>query len=307
MKTAACGECGAKTPLGSLYHVDGRILCEGCTERAVAPREDGEEPPRIAGRLLDPTLCAACGKDNGETSLPQVGGAPLCPLCEDRLRHFPFPVWVKLAAVLLLGLAVFAFARNWRFFKGYLEVQAANRAFEGGDTEEAGKLIVAAARRVPESRELAAHASFFQGLELMGKDRCAEAVRCFKTYLGAYPTDHNARTFLVHAEAGAAFHAKDYDTFLAKSRQVLAMAPDDSMSLAQVASALACKYAVTGQAQFKESALEYLGKATAIAGPNDAAAADYEARIRHRLDTREIIDREEYDRRIGAAKAEKGR
>jgi hypothetical protein len=63
-----------------------------------------------------------------------------------------------------------------------------------------------------------------------------------------------------------------------------------------IASAYACKYAVTGNEQFKQQSLEFLKKAKIISEQqgrlNDFE--EYEDRILHRLETREIISRKEF-------------
>ena len=101
---------------------------------------------------------------------------------------------------------------------------------------------------------------------------------------------------LLQAEAGAAFDAKDYDTFLAKSMEVLKRHPNEPMALAAVASAYACKYAATGLDAHRQEALKYLDSAAQRGqGPE---LAEYRQRILHRLQTREIISREEFYRRF---------
>ena len=77
--------------------------------------------------------------------------------------------------------------------------------------------------------------------------------------------------------------------------------PDDPAAAGAVASALACKYAVTGDPEFRKQAEQMLDKAQTLAqqSPQSKASFDeYAERIRYRLQTREIIDKEEYDRRF---------
>ena len=71
-----------------------------------------------------------------------------------------------------------------------------------------------------------------------------------------------------------------------------------------VASAIACKYAVSGDEKLKAEATDLLAKARAL--PHEEASfKEYEERILHRLNTREVIDRKEYNRRYRpAAKGE---
>ena len=106
--------------------------------------------------------------------------------------------------------------------------------------------------------------------------------------------------------ANAAFQAKDYPRFLAVTEESARRRPESFVAQGMLASALAAQYAATGEAAFRTRALEALDKAKALSERTPGALAlyeEYQARIHHRLDTREIIDRAEYDRRFRAAKA----
>lgn len=106
-------------------------------------------------------------------------------------------------------------------------------------------------------------------------------------------------------DEGAAFARKDYDAFVAITKRQWAEHPAPGTA-ASVASALACKYAVTGDATYRQQSEEMLAKAQQMAQGNaeDLKALDeYFPRIRYRLDHREIITRTEYDRRFRNGKA----
>lgn len=154
-----------------------------------------------------------------------------------------------------------------RAVEAYEKAEKASKLLEAKKYDEAAKLMSAASAEYPESRNLAVAADFYAG--------------------------------------GAAFERKDYDSFVAFSRAAMNKTPEDPHVVAGVASALACKYAVSGNPEFRASAEELLGKAKALTKDAEAQAdyEEYAERIRHRLDTREIIDKEEYDRRYRKATA----
>jgi hypothetical protein len=112
------------------------------------------------------------------------------------------------------------------------------------------------------------------------------------------PKSAEVRRLLLVAEIGDAFDRKDYDTFLAKSKEIATQNPKEAQVAAGVASAYACKYAVTGEESFRQEALRQLEKAAALAPPGDKDYPEYANRIRHRIETREIIKREEFRRRF---------
>src|ERR1700687_629757 len=96
---------------------------------------------------------------------------------------------------------------------------------------------------------------------------------------------------LAQAEGGAAFDSKDYDTFLAKMQVLERLAPGNATAVGSVASAYACKDAGTGKEEFRKATEQPLERAAGLAGKTDPRFQEYEARIRHRLRTREIISR----------------
>jgi hypothetical protein len=97
-----------------MYVVDGRRLCEPCaTKRATEMRASGREPEVL--RSLDPTICAECGADKGDTEWLKVAGTPLCFRCRQRFYEVPFPAWVLLLLLLMAGLAAFAAWHGWQY------------------------------------------------------------------------------------------------------------------------------------------------------------------------------------------------
>lgn len=299
MKQVICEQCGQGSPMNQMFTVFGRTLCETCGNQALAQHPGGAQPGDVV-RLVDPTICGKCGVDEGQRELGRVAGVPVCRLCEDELRHRPYPAWIKVSLALLLALAVFSFVYNYRFFAGYVEMHGAGRAMAKRDVGRAAALMSAAAAHVPEAREFKDLADFFTGMDLMAKDQSAEAIPFLQGAATRLPAGTDLRlaaeTFLAQAKAGAAFDAKDYDAFLARESEIMKAHPNDPISMAGVASAHACKYAVTGDAAHKQQALHYLDLATKSAkGPE---FAEYRQRILYRLHSREIVNKKEYDRRF---------
>jgi tetratricopeptide (TPR) repeat protein len=154
-----------------------------------------------------------------------------------------------------------------RAVKAWEKADSAGKLIQANQTAQANRLMIEAAREYPESPALAVGALLTKG--------------------------------------GEAFDRRDYDTFLATSRQALALAPDEPRMIAGVASALACKYAVTGDVRYRTEAESLLVQAQAAAegSAEDKASHDeYAERIRHRLATRVIIDKDEYNRRFRTKK-----
>ena len=154
--------------------------------------------------------------------------------------------------------------RAMRAFKEASE--AAKLADQDGHAEEAAKMMHEAAALYPESKELAAAAEIY--------------------------------------DAGAAYERKDYDGFLAIAQKQWQQYPT-SYTAAAVSSALACKYAVSGNPEFKRQAEEMLETARMKAqgdADQEKGFAEYAERTHYRLETRQIISKQEYDRRFRANK-----
>ena len=105
-----------------------------------------------------------------------------------------------------------------------------------------------------------------------------------------------------------AFQKKDYGRFLKIAEDAVQRRPESPAALALLASALSAQYAATGEAPYREraqKALEDAARTSEGSAADKARYEEYAPRIRHRLETREIVDRAEYDRRFRAPKSEK--
>lgn len=130
----------------------------------------------------------------------------------------------------------------------------------------------------------------------------AEAAQLMNEASQEYPQAENLGTMAAVFNARAAFYSKDYDAALKFSDAAWHRNPNDPNLSASLASALACKYAVTGDPQFRTQAEQMLAKARELSdrSPADHAAyLQYSPRIVYRLESRQIIDNAEYDRRFG--------
>ena len=299
MKQANCEQCHQLVPLNETLGVLGRQLCRSCATEEVARYPEGKITADSITRHVDPTVCAQCGSDGGDAELPKLANVPLCSSCEGYFRNRPYPAWLKLCFVVLVALAVFSFGWNWRFMAAYREVHQVERALLKGDVEKAAELSESAARHVPEAPDLGAAASMYRGLVFLQADKPAEALKCFQkaAFQPAVKGPMLSEVTLL-AEAGVAFDAKDYDEFLKKEQALVALVPNESRAVAGLASAYACKYAVSGNEKYRKEAIKRLDQARKLAGPSNPHMQEYEERIQHRLDTRQILTREEYMKRF---------
>jgi len=131
----------------------------------------------------------------------------------------------------------------------------------------------------------------------------AEAAKLMHEAATLYPESRGLSVAAEQFDEGVAFEAKDYDQFLAIANKQWQEFPGFGTA-AVVASALACKYAVTGDSKFRQQAEQMLQASHDKLGTDPAEQQSYQEyaeRIHHRLDSRQIITKTEYDRRFRAA------
>lgn len=119
-----------------------------------------------------------------------------------------------------------------------------------------------------------------------------------------YPEMKALQEVLPYYDAGAAFEKKDYDKFVMLYEQLAKQQPNLAGAAGGLASAYACKFAVTGDPSWKQKAEEMLEKARQLSqgSPEEQKAfTEYAERTRYRLSSRQIIDKDEYDRKFRAS------
>jgi tetratricopeptide (TPR) repeat protein len=224
-----------------------------------------------------------------------MAGLPVCDACANYFRNRPFPGWIKVAFTALILLAVLAFIYNQRFFFAHVGMMRGLHELKNGNLERAVTLLNASSERVPEEAAL-----------LVNQERSGEAIPLLKEAVAIRPDDPAYALALLEAEAGFAYEQKDYDRFLEVAQTLARRQPDNPIAALGVASAHACKYAVTGDEAPKTLAERQIEAASKMKGADQPAFAEYLDRIRYRLETREIISRGEYLRRFPNGRRPKG-
>jgi len=289
-----CEQCGQEFPMNETILAGTHVVCEPCCRQILASPNAGQLKLE---READPTICVNCRSDNGSIEWHKLAGLPVCNQCETFFRNRPFPNWIKLSFAAVIALVVVSLAWNLRFFQAYFGTRAAFAAMEQGDFETAAQQMSAAAEHVPECADLGLLNTYFEGANLLCQNRPAEALVKLTACKDKLPPQYSVEMLIGDARCGAAFEARDYDGFLAAAQAVERQQPNDCMSVATVASAWACKYAQAGDAVARQNALSHLEQARKIT-PTRPEFKEYENRIMHRLQSREIITREEFVQRF---------
>lgn len=126
-----------------------------------------------------------------------------------------------------------------------------------------------------------------------------ESLNALQKAATQYPEWDVPRQQVKALKVAIAFDHKDYDQFLSLAQETYRTEPKSPNTVAQLASALACKYAVTGDQRFLDESHKYLAEAHGLVTREEDTAEyqEYAERIEHRLQSREIITREEYNKR----------
>lgn len=238
-------------------------------------------------------------------ALPRIAGLPVCDECARFFRNRPFPGWIRSSFAALILLAGLAFFYNQRFFVAHIVMLRGLHDLKSGNLERASARFNAAAQRVPEDPELRAAARYFQAVLLVNQERSAEAIPLLKEAVAIKPDSPEYTQAILQAEAGLAYEQKDYDRFLASEQTLAKQLPDDPIRALGVASAYACKFAATGEDSPKFMAERQIEAASKLKGADGPVFAEYVDRIRYRLETREIISRNEFLRRFPKGRSPK--
>lgn len=298
MQSATCSACANTFNKSDTFQVLGRTLCGPCGEEFINGLQSNTLGENDVVRNRDPTVCAWCSTDFGDAPLPtSIANLPTCNPCDARMRNWPYPLWVKASFAALLLIAVVAFAWNWRFLDAMITLRRAGKSLEAGEVSKAADLFEHAAARVPEVKALGDQAALYRGLTLVHEERPKEALPLLERAATTMPDDPHLQQMIVYAKYSAAYDEKDYDTMISEARAYKRLAPGEGQSNIALASALACRYAAKGDRDDYEAAVQELEEGKNLKGADPAFAVE-EDRLRHRLKTREIIKRKEFQERF---------
>ncbi|MFT3980860.1 MAG: hypothetical protein QM687_10355 [Ferruginibacter sp.] len=290
MRTTDCDFCGSKDlPVNNTLKIDGKLYCEPCINRHF-PYESSLEG-KVVERELDPTICSSCHNDFGDTILKKISVYPICDACEKERKNKAFPLWVKAFFIAVLAIVITGFVWNWKYYQAYNSIKLSNRYADSSDYEKAYTYMQDASSKVPEVADLKVLTSFYHGIDLLAKDKSAEALEQLEQSK-ALPESFRVDYFIVQANIGKAFDTKEYESFVTYSKQQLAYDTAAAYSYAAVASAYACVYASKGNDSARQESLAYLQKAKML--DSSAEIKQYFNMIEYRIDSKRIIRREQF-------------
>jgi hypothetical protein len=296
MKSLDCNICETKNiPMNDTIKIDSKVHCGNCFETHFSDQKNLEG--KLVEKETDPTVCSFCHTDFGNIELKKISAYPICDKCEVEIKNKTFPTWVKGFFVGILVIVLGSFFWNWKFYQAYNDVKQSNEFFQKQDYTNATLLMNDASNKVPEVEDLKTMSTYFHGIELLSKDKSAEALTEFNKCKDKVPADYNINTLIIQAKIGSTFDNKDYNGFLEASKQNLALDSTLAISLTSVASAYACIYADKGDDKAKQNAFAYLNKAKAL-DDTSKAMKEYYNMVEYRIETRKIIRREEFTKQF---------
>lgn len=245
---------------------------------------------------LSETTCAFCKTNFGVTKLQKLSVYPICDACKTELDQKIFPSWVKLFFAGVLVLVFFSIFWNWRFYSAYFNIKKSFSAIAKNDVPQASFFMGKAASDVPEAKEIGEMDAYYKALGFIAKDKTTLALTELEKCKDL-PTDFHINELTLQAEMGSAFDKQDYQLFLTTAKAFLQLDTTKSQSWASVSSAYACLYAQNNTDTLRQQALTYISKAKAI-DDTSADAKDYYGIIQYRIDSRQIITREQYKQKF---------
>jgi tetratricopeptide (TPR) repeat protein len=135
-----------------------------------------------------------------------------------------------------------------------------------------------------------------EAAKLFGESRYKEASQRMHEAAVIFPAFPAFTRGAERLDSSVAFYAGDYNTMLTLSEADWAKHPDYG-SAAALAGAYACVYASGGDEAMKEKAVAMMAKAKTLASSKEDQSDldEWEPRFNHRLQTRQIITREQYN------------
>lgn len=296
-----CGRCGAYSGDAADHPVIGKLpLCGNCAPQVLDWPYPSWLKISLAALLLLLMVALFHGRKYfkagrtmyiGERLVEQGQYGKALPYLQQTLKIAP----ESDKAVLLTAKAALSIG----------DINAANAAIQGhnaGHFDDADKTefrevneMWDRANRAAEKAEQASKLAEMDG-------QAAQASALMHDAATLYPEAKGLAAMAERAEEGAAFEAKDYDRFLVIANKQWLEYPS-SETAGAVASALACKYAATGEPKYREQSEEMLKVAREKLGADPAELKffqEYAERIRYRLDSRTIITKTQYDQKFRA-------
>lgn len=292
MRKIDCNICDKKEiSLNETIKIDGKVYCSSCFGTSFPDQKELEK--KQVEKEIDPTICSSCSKDFGEIELNKISTYPICTECEKTIKNRTFPFWVKGFFIAILIIVVASFIWNWKYYSAYSDIKKSNTYFQRGDYSNATSLMRLASQKVPEVEDIKTISIYFNGIDLLSKDKSSEALEEFEKCKEKNPTDHNINSLIIQAKMGATFDNKDYIGFLEAAKENLALDTTLAISFASVASAYACIYADKGEVEDKQNAIKYLDTAKKIDSTSQKMKSYYNM-IDYRIFSQKIIKREEF-------------
>jgi hypothetical protein len=346
MDSAKCAKCGNEFPTSGMMRLDGQRYCAVCGEQMMEELHRPE--PEGAAPAAAGSVCALCGKGGPFQNVGGAALCTTCAHSVYNRDFPKWLKFGLVGALLLLVVALINGEKYFKIGKDLYRGEKLIASGQYDKAEQQLKPVVAFAPDCKKCALLMAKAALLAGdpqaaydaagtkkfeedelfREVSGIfERATKAMQLLKESSDlaeaskrdealeklhqaklAYPEFKAYAAFETGIDESIAFNAKDYDRFLELEEAEAAKSPESPLAVAGVASALACKYAVTGDEKYARDTEDHLQKAQTLSG-NDpqsmAAYREYSERIRYRLKSREIIDKTEYDKRFRPELAKK--
>jgi tetratricopeptide (TPR) repeat protein len=135
-----------------------------------------------------------------------------------------------------------------------------------------------------------------EAVKLFGESRYKEASQRMHEAAATFPAFSAFARDAESLDYSVAFYGGDYNTLLSLSEAEWAKHPD-YYAAAALAGAYACVYASGGDETIKEKAVAMMVQARTLASSKEEQSdlEEWEPRFNHRVQTRQIISREQYD------------
>lgn len=280
------------------YLVKGLETCRACSARLMQRSED-PIPSREVHALVDPTICADCRADNGDTEYPSMGERHLCPKCRSHQKSLRFPIWMKVASVLVFGIGAWRLPSSFREARAIRAYRCGVKAFYEDDPETSVIFLNRAVCLMPDERPFKDLEAYYSGHLCLDQRKYTEAAGWFKRSLDLDPQSKITERMLLVSQRHAAFEAKNFEGYFKLSEALIQLEGRTPDSVLGLAAAWACRSVLTHRSECRENALACLAEVQNMSGPKDPDLENLDGWVRYILEKDQILSFTDYWFTIG--------
>ncbi len=206
---------------------------------------------------------------------------------------------MRAACAVCAVLAVFGTYRSIRHAKAIHAYTRGVTAFRNGDYPKAAENLDMAINWMPEDANFQDLGAYYRGYECYSNRDAKGALLWFQKSLKFNPESPETALMVCLAQRKVAFEAKDYEGYFRASEALVEADNHSAESVQAMAPAWACRYVISGNAEYRLKALACLKEARELGVSEEEDASWVESWVNLMLNRKIILSFQDYWYSIG--------